>query len=94
MGLKLSGLKTDLTPKRIVAAYTDTSFTVGSGGQNDFSVSGLDSTSKVDVLVNGIIVPEGSGSNQWQRNVGLNKITTNRAMPQNAIVVVRLYAYE
>lgn len=75
--------------KRAAAFYTDTSIT--SSGQVDFSVTGLTASNLVDVTQNGVDQVEGA-TDDYQRNVGANKITFNASVPANAIVKIRIWS--
>jgi len=99
MGKHLSLINTDsiAKQKRVESAYTDyVSVVTNVDGESDFVIAGgtVTANGKIDVLINGVVYYEGADTEEWQRDTENNKIVTNRAIPKNAEVIVRLYEYE
>lgn len=78
--------------KRLPSLYTDFFFDVSSP-QTDFTIVGktINASDPIQFWQNGIEHDEGVGADDFQRNVGLNKIVSNTAIPQNARVKVRVW---
>lgn len=73
------------------ALFVDQKYEVGSGGQQNFPVTQpFLSGTLIDVFVNGILMDEGS-TNDYQRNVTLNRIEFNNNVPTPSKVRIRVY---
>lgn len=73
------------------ASPTFEDFDVGGGGAVDFvSANVFTSLTNVDVYVNGQLMREGA-TFDFQRNVGLQKMTFATTVPQGAWVRIKLY---
>lgn len=70
--------------------WIDEEIFTASEGQVDFTVTGFsfDANSQLEVLINGIDQDEGGGLD-WIRNVGLSKITLNKAISASARVKIK-----
>jgi hypothetical protein len=69
---------------------TEENFDVGIGGVTSVTTANtFTALTKIEVLINGLLVREGSG-NSWTRTVG-NTISFTETIPENAWILVKLY---
>lgn len=71
--------------------YADYNFTVGSGGQSAFVTGSFTVTSRINVMVNGQMLPLEGADKDWTRDAGTSTVTINETQPQYAQVTIRIY---